>query len=200
MSEIIRTADPVSPEIVELARRVAWAGHKFDVDGNWHKRRTGLVAQVKRLGAGHFSRVYSLPGHDDLVVKVGGRAAYGDGYSRPDHDVGMKDAAGLPAWDQWPAYIEVAAKDFAGEPWVPSVHHFEKLRSGSGSLYFAVMERLSPADERPCPRELHSLLQYKANALGVRLDLHDDNYMRRPGTEQIVITDPWSRRVLTKEI
>lgn len=194
MSEIIRTADPVSPEIVDLARRVAWAGHKFDVDGKWHRmEKAGLVAQIKRMGSGHFSRVYSLPGHADLVVKVGGRAAYGDGRSRPRRGAALTAADGMPAFDQWPTYIEVAAEDFAGEPWVPRVHHFEKLRSEGGSLYFAVMERLAPAYDHRCPGYLRSLLGGKADSLGVRMDLHEDNYMLRPGTEQIVITDPWSR-------
>ena len=194
MSEIIRTAEPVSADIVELARRVAWAGHKFDVDGKWHMHeKTGLVAQVKRLGSGHFSRVYSLPGHADLVVKVGGRAAYGLGYSRPGHYDALTDSDGLPALDQWPTYLEMVAEEFAGEPWVPRVHHFEKLRSAQGSLYFAVMERLQPAFDYTCPRSLRMLLGHKADEHGVRMDLHDDNYMRRPGTDQIVITDPWSR-------
>lgn len=194
MSEIIRTAEPISCNIVELARRVAWVGHKFDVDHKWSLReKTGLVAQVKRLGRGHFSKVYSLPGYDDLVVKVGGRAAYGRGKSRPRRDECLSDSDGLPAVDQWPTYIEMVAKDFAGEPWVPRVHHFEKLRSEQGSLYFAVMERLAPAYSGHPPSSLRSLLCDKANTLGVRMDLHEDNYMLRPGTEQIVITDPWSR-------
>lgn len=193
MSEIIRTADPVAPEIVELARRVAWAGHKFDVDGKWGRHKTGLVAQIKRMGRGHFSRVYGLPGQADLVVKVGGRAAYGLGYSRPGRFDALTDSRGLPALDQWPTYIEMASEDFAGEPWVPRVHHFERLRSERGSLYFAVMERLEDACEYSVPYDLRSLLRHKADALGARMDLHEENYMRRPGTEQIVITDPWSR-------
>lgn len=194
MSEVIRTAEPLSASVVNLARRVAWAGHKFDVDGKWPTHgKTGLVAQVKRLGSGHFSRVYSLPGHDDLVVKVGGRAAYGYGHSRPGPSDGLSDPDGMPALDQWPTYLQVVVDEFQGEPWVPRVHHFEKLRSEQGSLYFAVMERLEPAYAHAYPYDLRELLEEKAEEYGVRMDLHDDNYMLRPGTEQIVITDPWSR-------
>ena len=184
---IIRNAAPVSDELIDKARRMAWKAHAK------HRGRREFW-NVHELGAGHFSKVYKLA--DGLVLKVGGPGGYGfDGRGMHYYDY---DNQGAPISDAWPKYVEWTASMKRRPSWAPKVHHLEQL---VGRVYFAIVEELTPHNDTlhrshhltaaPC-----KIIASVGNSLGLRDDMHSGNFMWRKSNGRMtpVITDPWCTR------
>lgn len=177
----IRNASPVSPEVLDRARRMAWLMYRKGKD----------YVPMPHLGSGCFSHVFDLG--DGLVLKVGGPGGYGykDERRHPEESVHFMDSYnGGPQDDAWPQFVMWTASMKRRPTWAPRVHHMETL---SGRVYFAVCEKL----ERNATRRtiqvripIHIVRQV-ASKRGLRNDMHVDNFMRRPHTGALVINDPW---------
>lgn len=184
----IRNAYLDDASVIAEARRAAWAIFN-------DKPHPGF----RKLGSGHFSRVYSIASHPGLVLKVGGPGTYGRGESRYSANGNA---------DVWPCYVEHTASISPLPEWAPHVYHVEALSPG---FYFAVMERLEerrlgryvppdmlgalgsyvPGDE--VPDTYYGLLVAEGERRGFGDDLHGGNFLVRVRGEQrtVVITDPW---------
>lgn len=166
---------------VDHARRAAWAVHLS-------KSRRGLGLRL--IGSGHYSAVYSMSAHPNLVVKVGGLG----GYVLSSRRAPARSSRGGDAECCWPDYVEFTAGLPELPEWAPRVYHVEML---SGGAYFAVMERLSPMEDaerldRDNVYKLKDALRSEARARGISSDMHNGNFMQRGYT--IVATDPWAGR------
>lgn len=185
----IRNAYLDDASVIAEARRAAWAIFN-------DKPHPGF----RKLGSGHFSRVYSIASHPGLVLKVGGPGTYGRGESR-------YSAHGVA--DVWPHYVEHTASMSPLPEWAPHVYHVESLAPG---FYFAVMERLG---ERRCgryvpppgvpgalgsyvsgddiPASYYDMLDAEGERRGFGNDMHGGNFLVRVRGEHrtVVITDPW---------
>lgn len=149
------------------------------------------------LGAGGFSAVVADPGDPASAIKIG----------LSTHD-------GWPVWARWSRENP--------DPHVPAVHSLRWLRSRAGLRLFFVaeMERLEPADEprawmrdaphrKRDPLALAAFLEREHPAIAALLrqaraafpagtfDMGVRNWMVRPSTGDLVLTDPlsWRARV-----
>ena len=191
MTNVIRNAAPVSDELVDKARRMAWKAH-----AKHRGRREFYDVWKDEIGSGHFSKVYKLA--DGLVLKVGGPGGYGfDGRGLYYEDAEYAEY-GKPVSDAWPKYVEWTASLRRRPSWAPKVHHLEQL---VGRVYFAIMEELSPNNYTL--RRSHSrtatpckIIASVGNSLGLRDDMHPGNFMWRKSQDRMtpVITDPWCTR------
>lgn len=176
----IRNAYLDDASVIAEARRAAWAIFN-------DKPHPGF----RKLGSGHFSRVYAFTNRPGLVLKVGGPGGYGDTGSR---SIVCGDRAALDdAWPQYAVFTANYKKTTGGLlDWMPNIYHVERL---SGEFYFAVTERLSEQDGydpvyscRNLGKQLN-LLSAAAPGYGAQDDLHSANIMLRG--DKPVITDPW---------
>lgn len=176
----ISNADPLGPEVLDRARRMAWL---------MHRKGRGSVP-LTHLGSGCFSQVFDLG--DGLVLKVGGPGGYGFKSERRHgvESVCFRDEYDAsPRADVWPEYVKWIAGMKRRPKWAPRVYHMEAL---SGRVYFAVCEKLEENYGTTFTLEdPKRAVSAAARHRNFRADLHDYNFMRRPGTDEIVINDPW---------
>lgn len=177
----IRNAAPVSPEVLDRARRMAWLMYRKGKD----------CVPMTYLGSGCFSHVFDLGG--GLVLKVGGPGGYGYKSERRHDESSLAfrdDETEQPQEDAWPEFVKWTASMKRRPTWAPRVHHLETL---SGRVYFAVCEKLERNNFRSTISAWVSerIVRHAARIREFRADLHDGNFMRRPDTGAIVINDPW---------
>lgn len=170
----IRNAYLDDATVIEAARRAAWAILN-------DKPHPGY----RKLGNGHFSRVFSITASPGLVLKVGGPGTYGQGGTRYSAYGGC---------DVWPHYVHYTAGLSPRPEWAPRVYHVEDMSPG---FYFAVLERLEER-RRPhlgdmIPGTYYGMLDAEGGRRGYINDLHPGNFMTRVhgGQRTVVITDPW---------
>lgn len=146
-----------------------------------------LQAQgYQHIGDGTRAIVLAHPIYPDVVVKVG---VY-DG-----NESWQRERA--PHRDGWLLYIQNRPENNPHTPRVEEIVLHD-------NCYVATMERLEYLDDFDdywdTPTLLHddngglnSLLKqiHTHRPAGVSFDMHDQNVMRRPGTGEVVVTDPW---------
>ncbi len=149
----------------------------------WHK-----------LGNGLFGEAWAIPGAA-LVLKISGPEGWGKGLEQTSY----------PAKDAWPLYAEHCLHNWRSCKHLPRVHHVQRI---SPTMTWGILERLDAcargdmeqADEwgdilsgyGDSPPEWMWPLRNMVESLRVCVDIHDGNIMRRPGTDTVVLTDPFS--------
>lgn len=186
----------LDPVFARKARElIAVARHQYRTRRGGKARR--LPAGWKHVGFGYFSVVYKHADYPQYVVKLSGCAGYGDG-PQPDPD--------RP--DCWPTFAMHCMVN--PHPHLPIVYAVEPV---SSTLTFGILEALEPAGKNNADRnELRYIwrrvLNRRQAATGelrwmwpivrmaannaFKIDLHEANVMLRPGTNELVMTDPFS--------
>lgn len=185
--------------IKECESFVAVRRHKMRRNGARHCPE--LLAHWECLGSGHFGEAWGHCDYPDLVLKISGRAGWGN--SRVHDGEYGTDCARLDAWP-------VFARHCMAHPHkhLPTVLHVQGVSQG---MTWGVMRRLTPhawitgVDEfmRKCMRALSGRsigpqwlwpLRQMVDALGVEVDLHMGNVMYDMEAKCLVLTDPFSFR------
>lgn len=188
----------LSPEFVNKARALAFY-RKLKVrrarrDGEEWCDDKGLPGWT-RLGCGHFGEVWEHPDHPGYVVKISGRAGFGE------------DAVHTkkPSLDGWPTFAQHCQAN--PHPNLPKILHFERLSVG---ISFGIMpyyrnidtcdddddaivsEWLAYLDGEPGAPEWMWPIIGMSGALSMRVDLHSGNVMWDEYNGEYIMTDPFS--------
>lgn len=151
----------------------------------------------KRLGNGHFGEAWEHEDHLGLVVKISGRAGFGESCGRIVRE---------PSLDGWPTFAQHCLTH--PHPNLPKILHFERLTVG---ISFGIMphyKSIAPYMDAEDAAIVSEWLGYlegakgapewmwpiigMRGALGMRVDLHHGNVMRDAATGEYIMTDPFS--------
>lgn len=189
----------LSPAFVNKARALAFY-RKLKVRRAHRRGDTwcdseGLSGWAK-IGVGHFGEAWEHEDHPGYVVKISGRAGFGEGYVRTSE----------PQLDGWPTFAQHCQAN--PHPNLPKILHFERLSVGISfgiMPYYRGIDRYgSDADGEIVPQWRDYLDGGKGapewmwpiigmrGALGMRVDLHSGNVMRDMDTGEYIMTDPFS--------
>lgn len=161
----------------------------------WMQYDDDGLAGWTRLGRGHFGEAWEHEDHLGLVVKISGRAGFGESYGRTD----IK-----PSLDGWPTFAQHCLTH--PHPNLPKILHFERLTVG---VSFGIMPHYNSIDAcnangeivsewrdylegaKGAPEWMWPIIGMRG-ALGMRVDLHSGNVMRDADTGEYIMTDPFS--------
>ena len=147
------------------------------------------------LGCGHFGEAWEHEDHLGLVVKISGRAGFGESRGRADRK---------PSLDGWPTFAQHCLTH--PHPNLPKILHFERLTVG---VSFGIMPYYKSIDAhnvdggivsewcdylegaKGAPEWMWPIIGMRG-ALGMRVDLHSGNVMRDDDTGEYIMTDPFS--------
>ena len=189
----------MSPEFIAEARALAFY-RKLKVrrarrHGAERADRKGLPGWNK-LGSGHFGEAWEHADHPGYVVKISGRAGFGDNfvYSKK------------PSLDGWPTFAQHCQANPHTN--LPKILHFERLSVG---ISFGIMPFYEEIDTSDGSDDGEIVSQWRdyldgtpgapawmwpiigmRSALDMRVDLHSDNVMRDMDTGECIMTDPFS--------
>lgn len=160
------------------------------------------------IGRGLYSECWARVADNDRVVKISGMSGFGKVYSRTYWDSRAcwnPRAEDSRRYDPWQEYAERCTR--VQHPNLPKFVHFERA---SPSIAWAIMPRLVSADEVENERdelrtrairiingritedsEVGDVLYNMAQIEGVGEDLHTDNVMYDPASDELVLTDPF---------
>lgn len=155
----------------------------------------------RRVGAGWYSEVWQHDMYPDLVMKMSGRAGWGDGYTSEDSD----------RHDGWPTFARYCLDN--PHEHLPTILHLETMSRG---MTMGIMPRYAEFDPaqhgstwwRAAGYALQGCKEYNtpewawiwpiqrmASALKMQIDLHEGNLMvgtDEYGNDTLIITDPFS--------
>lgn len=189
----------LSPEFIAKARALAFyrklkvrRAHRADnlwCDGD------GLTGW-EQIGSGHFGEAWEHESHLGCVVKISGRAGFGDNF------VGTEK----PSLDGWPTFAQHCQAH--PHPNLPKILHFERLSMG---ISFGIMPFYEKIDTSYGSDDYTIVSQWRGyldgtpgapawmwpiigmrGALGMRVDLHGGNVMMDMDTGEYIMTDPFS--------
>ena len=193
-------------EFIKLARAF------FYLARSKHRAWTRIIDRDKghgmwrRIGAGHYGEAWAHTMYPDLVLKISGRAQWGNDvfYFEEDYLYNMKVRL-----DAWPVFARHCRDN--PHPKLPKIMHFEQPSEG---MAWAVLPRYRSMDEyspgvydrldheriklREMLQGLETApdwmwpLRQMAGSLYFRVDLHSGNVMVDPKTGELIITDPFS--------
>lgn len=189
----------LSPEFIAKARALVFY-RKLKVR---RARRGGEIWCDNRglpgwgmLDYGHFGEVWEHKDNPGCVVKISGRAGFGEGaiYTKK------------PALDGWPTFAQHCQAH--PHPNLPKIMHFERLSVG---ISFGIMPYYESIDAygvsadgeivsewrdylegvKDAPEWMWPIIGMR-EALGMRVDLHGGNVMMDSDTGEYIMTDPFS--------
>lgn len=189
----------LSPEFIAKARALAFY-RKLKVrrarrHGKMRCGNEGLPG-LDKIGCGHFGEAWEHDDHPGYVVKISGRAGFGDNfvYSKK------------PRLDGWPTFAQHCQAH--PHPNLPKILHFERLSVG---VSFGIMPRYEAINASHGSADAAVLSKWCAylvggngapewlwpiigmgDALGMRVDLHGGNVMMDMDTGEYIMTDPFS--------
>lgn len=182
------------------SRHLTRDGMDYVCPNNWHTLARGTGWHV--LGQGHYAVAMEHKDHKGQVLKMSGRAGYGDGPSAEYKAPGEKRAR----LDAWPVF----ARHCQAHPHknLPKILHFEQVSKGrswavlpryvegtkvSSRKFSADRHRIVSAFDNASPAEqwMWPILNMQ-DALGFTVDLHGGNTMYDPVTGECIVTDPFS--------
>ena len=189
----------LSPEFITEARALAFHRkhkyHRARRDGKSWCGNDGL-AGWKKIGAGHFGEAWEHVELLGYVVKISGRAGFGDDALHTKK----------PRLDGWPTFAQHCQAH--PHPNLPKILHFERLSVG---ISFGIMPRYEAInapygsaadaivgqwrdylDGAPGAPEWMWPIIGMSDALDMRVDLHGDNVMMDMDTGEYIMTDPFS--------
>ena len=191
-------------EFIKLARAF------FYLARSKHRRKNRLPERThgswRRLGAGHYGEAWAHRAYPDLVLKISGRAQWGNDefYFDKFHLYNMKVRL-----DAWPVFARHCRDN--PHPKLPKIMHFEQPSEGMAWAVMPRYESLPDMDmaeydrldnERRMLREMLQGAPYApewmwplrqmAGGLYFQVDLHEGNVMVDPKTGELIITDPFS--------
>lgn len=197
---------PLSPEFIAKARALAFYRKNKVRRAKALARRTNDSRRMEydnyglsgwtRLGSGHFGEAWEHADHLGLVVKISGRAGFGESCGRTDIE---------PSLDGWPTFAQHCLAH--PHPNLPKILHFERLTVG---ISFGIMphyKSIDPYSEdagdeivsewrdylegaKGAPEWMWPIIGMRG-ALGMRVDLHSGNVML-DDTGEYIMTDPFS--------
>ena len=189
----------LSPEFIAKARAIAFY-RKFKVRRARRARRgerwcdsKGLPGWTK-IGAGFFGEAWEHEEHLGYVVKISGRAAFGNDVV---HDK-------KPLMDGWPTFAQHCQAH--PHPNLPKILHFERLSVGISFGIMPYYEKIEPYGEagevvsewryhlgggKGAPTWMWPIIGMRG-ALGMQVDLHGGNVMMDMDTGEYIMTDPFS--------
>ena len=189
----------LSPEFIVKARALAFY-RKFKVrrarrDGERWCDSDGLPGW-KNIGSGHFGEAWEHEDHQGYVVKISGRAGFGDGEAHTRKT----------ALDGWPTFAQHCQAH--PHPNLPKILHFARLSVG---ISFGIMPYYRGIDTYGESADVELVSQWRdwldgcegapewmwpiigmRGALGMTVDLHDGNVMMDMDTGEYIMTDPFS--------
>ena len=189
----------LSPEFITKARALAFhRKHKYRRArriGNWWCDGDGLPGW-EQIGSGHFGEAWEHADHPGYVVKISGRAGFGD------HSVYSKK----PRLDGWPTFAQHCQAH--PHPNLPKILHFERLSVGVSFGIMPFYEEINPSDGSAddaivvqwgdyldgtpgAPAWMWPIIGMR-DALCMRVDLHGGNVMMDMDTGEYIMTDPFS--------
>ena len=149
-----------------------------------------------KIGCGHFGEAWEHADHPGYVVKISGRAGFGDNlvYSKK------------PRLDGWPTFAQHCQAH--PHPNLPKILHFERLSVGISFGIMPFYEEINPSygsddaavvsqwgaylDGTPgAPAWMWPIIGM-SDALCMRVDLHSGNVMMDMDTGEYIMTDPFS--------
>lgn len=190
----------MSPEFIAEARALAFYRklkvHRARRDGQSRCANEGLPGWDK-IGCGYFGEAWEHADHPGYVVKISGRAGFGDNcvYSKK------------PRLDGWPTFAQHCQANPHTN--LPKILHFERLSVG---ISFGIMPFYEEIDTSygsddstivsrwrdyldgttpGAPAWMWPIIGMR-DALGMRVDLHSGNVMRDMDTGECIMTDPFS--------
>jgi len=194
--------------------------HKRAQRSEFEFERIGFSDRLRRgmwlrVGAGHYGEAWAHDNWPNLILKISGRASWGNAWLDVDACTGDQ-----PIWckrlDAWPVFARHCQAH--PHPMLPKIMHFEQVTQG---MSWAIMPRYQKyygpdvwgddsevqaiaqklAGKMTCPEQWMWPLIQMADALNMSVDLHSHNVMMH--CEQLVIIDPFSNvhevDVLTKQ-
>ena len=147
----------------------------------------------KLAGSGVYGEAWAHKDYPNLVVKVSGRAGFGEGETRGRE----------PLLDGWPTFAEYC---FANpHPNLPKIMHFERLSLGSSFGIMPYYESIEGDDDaevvnrwggylaggQGAPAWMWPIIGM-GGALRMTVDLHTGNVMKDSDTGEYIMTDPFS--------
>ena len=186
------------PEFITEARALAfYRKRKYRARQRGHARcaPAGLPGWEK-IGSGHFGEAWEHEDHPGYVVKISGRAGFGDNL------VHRKK----PKLDGWPTFAQHCQAH--PHPNLPKILHFERLSVGVSFGIMPFYEEIDPsygsADNavvskwcgyldggKGAPEWMWPIVGM-GDALCMRVDLHGGNVMMDMDTGEYIMTDPFS--------
>ena len=189
----------LSPEFIAEARALAFY-RKLKVrrarrHGETRLDNKGLPGWDK-IGCGHFGEAWEHADHPGYVVKISGRAGFGDNfvYSKK------------PRLDGWPTFAQHCQANPHTN--LPKILHFERLSVG---ISFGIMPFYEEINNYYGSDDAAIVSQWRdylggtpgapawmwpiigmRDALGMRVDLHSGNVMWDMDTGECIMTDPFS--------
>lgn len=189
-------------EFIKLARAF------FYLARSKHRRKNRLPDREHgewcRIGQGHYGEAWAHRAYPDLVLKISGRAQWGNDmfYFEKDSLYNMKVRL-----DAWPVFARHCRDN--PHPKLPKIMHFEQPSEG---MAWAVMPKYNTLDSAPSRSRLDAEryalrnmlegsdaapdwmwpLRQMAGGLHFAVDLHSGNVMVDPRTGELIITDPFS--------
>ena len=189
----------LSPEFITEARALAFY-RKLKVRraqrrGHPWCDRDGLPGW-KKIGSGHFGEAWEHADHLGYVVKISGRAGFGDNHVHDEK----------PRLDGWPTFAQHCQAH--PHPNLPKILHFERLSVG---VSFGIMPRYEQInayhgsadgailflwwgylyDKAGAPEWMWPIIGMR-DALHMSVDLHSGNVMKDMDTGEYIMTDPFS--------
>ena len=147
------------------------------------------------IGTGHFGEAWQHEDHDHLVIKISGRAGFGDGLVH----------AGETSLDGWAVFAEHCFN--SPHPNLPKLLHFERVSVGISWGIMPLYENADSAESkevrtqwrnwldgaRGSPQWLWPIIGMRG-ALEMQVDLHGGNVMYDADNDEYIMTDPFSFR------
>ena len=189
----------MAPEFITEARALAFY-RKLKVRrqrriGGWQCDNKGLPGW-KQIGTGHFGEAWEHADHPGYVVKISGRAGFGDNLV----------CRVKPRLDGWPTFAQHCQANPHTN--LPKILHFERLSVGVSFGIMPFYEEINPSygsdddaivsqwrgylDGTPgAPAWMWPIIGMRG-ALGMSVDLHSGNVMMDMDTGEYIMTDPFS--------
>lgn len=194
----------MSPEFIAEARALAFyrklKARRARRHGETWCGDEGLPGWAK-IGCGHFGEAWKHADHPGYVVKISGRAGFGDNFV----------CCKKPRLDGWPTFAQHCQAN--PHPNLPKILHFERLSVGISFGIMPYYRGIDPYGEsadgesadgeivtqwrdyldggKGAPEWMWPIIGMRG-ALGMRVDLHGGNVMRDMDTGEYIMTDPFS--------